>query len=380
MVKGPAFFKIVGKCEILGTSFENTTISYRANKILPIETTNNTIISLINEDPSDNKNRFSIYLKQPMTGTKIWEKTKDKVLKSKYSKILIIGPTDSGKSTITLFLANKLVNQGLNPLIIEGDVGQGDIAPPSSIGALILNKNCIDLGEIQENYIRFIGSIQPTGYEKRIAKSITSLYYQLNRKADLTIINLDGYVQGAGLKYKIDLIYKFRPDCILYLDEDNYNNEHSKRIIEIIHRIKRELKVKLDLITVKRSPTFIYKSQGERKEKRLNSYLKFLNTNSTLNFVPYFKIKRVYFKDHFHLSDKCIDTRRNYELSLKNTSKCIFNKDFLSNRFIGVSKSKDYEKILGFGLIKNVDETGLSIKCKIQEFDCIFLSEIKLFF
>lgn len=380
LVKGPAAIKISGKCEILGASFEDTSIIYKSNKILPIETTNKTTISLINEDPLDENNRFSICTRQNVLGTRIWENIKDQIIKSNYKKILILGPTDSGKSTLTLFLANKFVNQGQYPLIIEGDVGQGDIAPSSCIGSLILNKNCIDLDEIQENHINFIGGIQPTGYEKRITRSIVSSYYRLNKKADLVIINMDGYIYGSGLKYKIDLIAKIKPDCIIYLGGDIEDNEYSKKMLKIIHSIKKELKARFSLINAKRSPTFIYKTQSERREKRIKGYFKFIDKKATINFMQLNKVKKIYFKGHFYRLDKknITSPMRNYEYPLNDIPNYVINKDFLLNRFIGLSKNTDYEKILGFGIIKSFDKTGFLIKSVLKEFDCIFLSEIKL--
>lgn len=49
----------------------------------------------------------------------------------KPSKVMLIGPTDSGKSTLLTFLANKLIEMGLGVAVVDGDVGgqKGGILP-----------------------------------------------------------------------------------------------------------------------------------------------------------------------------------------------------------------------------------------------------------
>ena len=58
----------------------------------------------------------------------------DSIVKTNRKKIIIIGPSDTGKSTLTLFIANKLISMGFQPLIIDSDIGQGELAPPTCIG------------------------------------------------------------------------------------------------------------------------------------------------------------------------------------------------------------------------------------------------------
>lgn len=100
--------KIRGECEILGVKFTNTFILYNNNKHLPIEKGKDSIITL-------KKNSRYVFPKrnteqdQSKIGTKIWGNIIKSILKSNRKRIIIIGPSDTGKSTLTLFLANKLI-------------------------------------------------------------------------------------------------------------------------------------------------------------------------------------------------------------------------------------------------------------------------------
>ncbi len=48
---------------------------------------------------------------QSKIGTSIWNNIIDSIVKTNRKKIIIIGPSDTGKSTLTLFIANKLISR-----------------------------------------------------------------------------------------------------------------------------------------------------------------------------------------------------------------------------------------------------------------------------
>ncbi|MGN6709202.1 MAG: Clp1/GlmU family protein, partial [Candidatus Nitrosocosmicus sp.] len=193
LIKGPILLKVIGECEILGVKFRNTLILYNNNKYLPIEKDTDTIITVkrnsnyidVGNNENYNTNRI---------GTAIWSNIINNILNTNRKRIIIIGSSDTGKSTLTLYLANKLINEGYKPLIIDSDIGQGELAPPACIGAKIITKQTIDLAKSNPNRINFIGNIQPIGYELRIINCIKKIYKRLNRPDSITIINTDGYI------------------------------------------------------------------------------------------------------------------------------------------------------------------------------------------
>ena len=51
---------------------------------------------------------------------------------------------------------------------------------------------------------------------------------------------------------------------------------------------------------------------------------------------------------------------------------------FIRNRFVGLSLKEDFEKIIGFGIIKQFNNGFFLIQSSINKFDHIFISDIKL--
>lgn len=50
-------------------------------------------------------------------------------------RVIVVGPTDSGKSTLTKMLLSWAAKQGWKPTFVDLDVGQGSITIPGAIAA-----------------------------------------------------------------------------------------------------------------------------------------------------------------------------------------------------------------------------------------------------
>src|SRR6185437_5392622 len=102
-------------------------------------------------------------------GTAMWQGIVSKILalanKQKSITVMLAGDTDTGKSTLSAYIANMALANGMKPCIIDGDIGQGDLAPPSAIGAEALSRQTTDLRDIRASLFEFVGSISPAGIE-----------------------------------------------------------------------------------------------------------------------------------------------------------------------------------------------------------------------
>jgi len=374
LVKGPILLKVIGECEILGVKFKDTVILYNNNKYIPIEKDQNARITVKN-----GSKWFDIEYAtgdQSKIGTSIWNNIIDSIVKTNRKKIIIIGPSDTGKSTLTLFIANKLISMGFQPLIIDSDIGQGELAPPTCIGAKILIKQKIDLSKGQPNRINFIGNIQPIGYELRIINCIKRIYKKLNKNNNITIINTDGYILNNKRNYKIDLIEKINPDCIICMGEDNQNTDFFHTI-----KIKFKKKPNIQILDGQSPNRQIQKSHFERREKRLNNYFTLFKKFTKEISITKEKIVAIYYKNNFFLLHKASYISRYNRIETKKISlDAILNdKTFIRDRFVGLSSKEDYEKILGFGIIKDYNNNFFRIQTSIDKFDYIYMSDIKLY-
>ena len=366
--------KVRGECEILGMKFKNTFIIYKNNKYLPIAKNKDTILTL-----KKGKNYFNLEKNskhdQDQIGTNIWNNIIDCLLNTKRKRIIIIGPSDTGKSTLTLFIANKLLNRGLKPLIIDSDIGQGELSPPTCIGSTIMSKQTIDLAGVHPHYINFIGDIQPVGYESRIINCIRHSYDKLNKSNNITVVNTDGFVDNNGNNYKIDLIKRIDPDCIICMGETGQN-------IELFDIVKEKFSSNLNIKIIHGQAPHkeIRKTSYDRRVKRLIKYSNLLKTFTKKVFISKQKVFVFYYQDRFFVSKGNPETEKicGIKSKGKNMSDLLNDNNFVRNRFVGLSLKDDYEKITGFGILKDSNNGFFKIKSSIDKFDNIFLSDIKL--
>jgi polynucleotide 5'-hydroxyl-kinase GRC3/NOL9 len=366
--------KVRGECEILGMKFKNTFIMYKNNKYLPIEKNKDTILTLKKGKDYSRVEKNSKH-DQVQIGTNIWNSIIDCLLDTNRKRIIIVGPSDTGKSTLTLFIANKLLNRGLNPLIIDSDIGQGELSPPTCIGSTIMSKQTIDLASVHPHYINFIGDIQPVGYESRIINCIRHSYNKLNKSNNITVVNTDGFVDNNGNNYKIDLIKRIDADCIICMGEID---QHSELFNIVKEKFSNNPNIKI--IHGQAPHKEIRKTSYDRRLKRLIKYSHLIKTFTRKVLISKQKVFAFYYHDNFFVSKGNPETEKIYEIKskAKNINDLLNDNNFVRNRFVGLSQKEDYEKIIGFGIIKYSSNGFFKIKSSVDKFDNIFLSDIKL--
>ncbi|MEM2339265.1 MAG: Clp1/GlmU family protein, partial [Nitrososphaerales archaeon] len=159
LVKGPASVKVKsGEVSVLGLPLKiNQVVVVRKNKVLPFELINDSSIIITLGENGD----YSV--EQGNVGTKIWDSVVNRVFMNKTlpRKVILIGETDSGKSTLATYLINLALSKGLRVGIVDGDVGQNDLGPPGSVCAKIVEKPIFDLRDLSADRLNFIGVTSP---------------------------------------------------------------------------------------------------------------------------------------------------------------------------------------------------------------------------
>ena len=118
--------------------------------------------------------------------------------------VMLVGPSDVGKSTLCKILLNYAVRQGRRPVFADLDVGQGQISIPGTIGAVLVERpSDVEEGFSQQGPLVFhFGHITP-GDNIELYNMLTQKLAQVlqsranvNKKASHSgvIINTCGWV------------------------------------------------------------------------------------------------------------------------------------------------------------------------------------------
>ncbi len=149
---------------------------------------------------------------------------------------IILGASNTGKSTLAKFLIFNLSELGLKVALVDADIGQSFLGPPTTIGFSLFKSDPDWKLLLSPPEIFFVGSTTPEGHfpihlrgvKRMVDKAIAS-------GADFTIVDTTGFVLGEGGKElkrrKIDLV---SPRFILALQKSEelepileYYKEHS---------------------------------------------------------------------------------------------------------------------------------------------------------
>lgn len=154
-----------------------------------------------------------------------WEKVAEEIASkpSEYKIVMVIGGIECGKTTLSTILGNIAYSKGLKVAIIDGDVGQSDIGPPTFISMGFLKKNILELREVEVEDLVFIGDTTPYMYTTQISYGIRRLVESaLSKGANLVIIDTDGWFKGvAALNYKVQMLEIVQPHIVLVLSSGN---------------------------------------------------------------------------------------------------------------------------------------------------------------
>lgn len=198
----------------------------------------------------------------------IWKKMSDEIVRP--GRIVIVGETDSGKSTFSTFLLNTALRKGLSVAIIDADVGQNDVGLPGTVALAFPQETVSWLGELDPVSIYFVGSNSPLGLEDSIIVGVVRLV-KLACDKDLIIVNTDGWINDKrALQYKARLIEAVDADTLVVM-EGGGASEPMAKIFE---------RTKVTVVRVPTPPASKGKERELRKLRRELSYLGLLQKSS----------------------------------------------------------------------------------------------------
>ncbi|MCY4552098.1 MAG: Clp1/GlmU family protein [Candidatus Poribacteria bacterium] len=153
-----------------------------------------------------------------------WRELANQIVKSQ-QVVLVIGATDTGKSTFCRFLADYALASGLKVACVDADIGQSRIGPPTTVGMKsfapdeqIGTENRVVFDGTAE-HLYFVGDVSSSGHFLEILTGIRLMVDSARQTdADFVVIDTTGYIHdppAVTLKqHKIELIRPNHLVCI----------------------------------------------------------------------------------------------------------------------------------------------------------------------
>lgn len=146
-------------------------------------------------------------------------------------RVLIVGRTDSGKSTLAHILASYAVRLDRTPLFVDIDVGQGSVTIPGCLSAVPLDKLCLNIEEgfsLATPLVYFYGHTSPRDNVELYKHLVDSMAAKIKQRCDKDIdarssglvVNTCGWVDGVGFDLLVHCVEAFEIDVILVMGDD----------------------------------------------------------------------------------------------------------------------------------------------------------------
>jgi len=291
-------------------------------------------------------------------------------------KVMIVGDVDSGKSTLTTYIANRLFSMGFKLAIVDSDVGQSNIGPPCTIGLGMVKDYIISLNEIPLVDAYFLGSNTPAGlFHKMITGVIMMVRKALSHNVDIVLVDTTGWIKDEqGMALKISKVKAVEPDLVIVLEREYSTLAH---FVKAVSEITDVLRLPKGLARPR--------NRSERRKIRQSVYRRYMKNGKKIN-IPLRNVKilegpiltgtmymikhsstRIYYEVSGSTAKIYTTSRLNRDIwnMIKRKHSNVLNVNVLSkedikNLLIGIYNSNKY--FIGIGILQDIDFDSKSIE------------------
>ena len=255
---------------------------------------------------------------------------------------LLLGAADTGKTTLAAAIARHTAS--CRPVaIIDADVGQSHIGPPTTVGWTVVDNPPADLSQLTAAGISFVGDVTPAGHLLQLTAAIAQCVRQASEAADLIIIDTPGLIHGpaaAALWWTTQRI--LQPQLILAVQRND-------ELTDILAGLKSA-----NLQRLESPPQIPAKSPQQRRNYRQN------------RFKSYFQNSQLY---NIKITDIAVQTTRN------------LNRNSPVHRLIALRNARDLDLAIGIITDWQTDKDTVTVKAPqldIRQVRCIVIGDVSI--
>ncbi len=193
--------------------------------------------------------------------------------------ILVLGDTDSGKSTLVRWLVQELSSNGGTTGWLDGDIGQTSLWMPTTMNLTLWD----NVRDMRESASFFVGSTNAWGRGAPILTGLELLRRKAGEKgAANLVVDTTGFVDrssgGLALKeWKIELL---RPDAVIAL-------QHARELEPVIAPLRKHPVIRVQDLKV--APQARRKNRDQRAANRRRKFREYFESavSSCLEIARY---------------------------------------------------------------------------------------------
>ena len=211
VIVGPASFGLAdGKASVLGAPLNSTTHIVQRGKQMPVEihAPSSFRVSLGEDASVEELDGSTIPLS--------WREAGSALIELGGGIAVVVGGADTGKTTLCTFLSNYLVTRNREVAVVDADIGQTDLGPPTTMAAGKVEATVTNLAQVRPSERLFIGLTSPGRAKNKVIRGTKRLVDYHTKPGKTTIVNTDGWVSGnEAVLYKLRMLEELRPDITL---------------------------------------------------------------------------------------------------------------------------------------------------------------------
>jgi polynucleotide 5'-kinase involved in rRNA processing len=135
---------------------------------------------------------------------------------------VVIGASDAGKTTLVAALGSELASRGERVGVVDSDVGQSEIGPPTTVGLGRIAGRVTRLSDAELIAFQFVGVSSPARDIRGVVEAARRMVgHARAERFERVLVDTSGLVLGwPGHRLKHEKIAALDPDLLLFLERE----------------------------------------------------------------------------------------------------------------------------------------------------------------